>query len=49
MRVLIDTNLLTRLVSPTPADTHAIAEDCYESLLKAFIFPCIVPQCLYEF
>jgi predicted nucleic acid-binding protein len=48
MRVLLDTNLLTR--SAEPADPqHRVAVDAVSALRKRGDEPCLVPQNLYEF
>ena len=48
MRVLLDTNVLTRMAEPAHPK-HAIAHDAVKSLLKGDNQLFIVPQTIYEF
>lgn len=48
MRVLLDTNILLRLVQPTSSG-HASAKEAIFKLVTLGIELCLVPQVLYEF
>jgi predicted nucleic acid-binding protein len=48
MSVLLDTNILSRLVLPVSSQ-HTTARSAVDSLEKQGDFLCIVPQVLYEF
>ncbi len=48
MKVLIDTNLITRLAQPGHHH-HKTAQDAVETVLARNDDPCIVPQVIYEF
>jgi predicted nucleic acid-binding protein len=48
MRVLCDTNVLVRAVSPDDVD-HSTALSALAELRKGSNQPVLVPQCLYEF
>jgi len=49
MRVLIDTNLITRLTNPANESMHQVAEACIEEVRRNNHVPCLLPQNLYEF
>lgn len=49
MRVLLDTNLLTRLANPAQQEMHGLTETAIENIFVHGHVPCIVPQSLYEF
>lgn len=49
MKVLIDTNLLVRLSTPSPDLNTEVARQAIDSLRKHGFLPTIVPQVLYEF
>ena len=49
MRVLLDTNLLTRIANPTHTQTRDLAEKSIDMLRKNGHVACLVPQNLYEF
>jgi predicted nucleic acid-binding protein len=48
MRILCDTNILLRTVSPDSPD-HALALESLAKLRRAGKVPVLVPQCIYEF
>ena len=48
MRILADTNILTRIVQPAHHQ-HSTASAAVEKLLARDDDPCIVPQVVYEF
>lgn len=49
MKVLLDTNLLTRLVNPANSEMHDLAENAIVALSQAGHIPCLLPQMIYEF
>jgi predicted nucleic acid-binding protein len=49
MRILLDTNLLTRLANPAQQEAHDLAEAAIETLRLRGQIPCLVPQSIYEF
>lgn len=49
MRVLLDTNLLTRLANPVRREMHDLAEAAIEAVGMGGHVPCLLPQSIYEF
>ena len=49
MRVLLDTNILTRLANPAQVELHDVAEASVDALRKMGHVPSLLPQNLYEF
>lgn len=49
MRIMLDTNVLTRLANPALPEQHESAEAAVESLRTNHHVPVLVPQSLYEF
>ena len=49
MKVLFDTNILTRLVNPEPDDVHDLAKKCVDAVVADSHLPCVLPQNIYEF
>jgi predicted nucleic acid-binding protein len=49
MRVLLDTNLLTRLANPARRDMHDLAEAAIEGIRIGGHVSCLLPQSIYEF
>lgn len=49
MRVLVDTNILTRLVNPAHSELREAAEKVCETLRTRGHVLCIAPQSIYEF
>jgi predicted nucleic acid-binding protein len=49
MKVLLDTNLLTRLANPAQREMHDLAEAVVETVCIRGHVPCLLPQSIYEF
>lgn len=49
MKILLDTNLLTRLANPAQQEMHAMAEAVIETIFIRGHVPCLLPQSIYEF
>lgn len=49
MKLLLDTNILTRLVNPAHPDLRDAAERVCETLRTQGCILCVAPQSIYEF
>lgn len=49
MKILLDTNLLTRLANPAQREMHDLAEAVVETVCIRGHVPCLLPQSIYEF
>jgi predicted nucleic acid-binding protein len=49
MKILLDTNLLTRLANPAQQEMHKLAEAVVETIFISGHTPCLLPQSIYEF